>query len=155
MDEQENVNHWTKLHKLIKENNKVCCDKCGCNKKLLATEELCEQIKDQIKKGTDPCLKEINGDTPLHTAVLENEHVDVLKALIHTKHENCKKADNCTCGQKALKIENNSKRTPRQLEYVSTETLKFLNMEGKIITCLLYTSPSPRDKRQSRMPSSA
>mgnify|MGYP003312908250 CR=1 FL=1 len=26
---------------------------------------------------------------------------------------------------------------------------------GKDITCLLYTSPSPRDKRQSRMPSSA
>eukprot|EP00827_Trimyema_finlayi_P002952 TRINITY_DN2626_c0_g1_i1.p3 TRINITY_DN2626_c0_g1~~TRINITY_DN2626_c0_g1_i1.p3 ORF type:complete len:119 (+),score=65.88 TRINITY_DN2626_c0_g1_i1:64-420(+) len=25
----------------------------------------------------------------------------------------------------------------------------------KIIACLLYTSPSPRDKRQSRMPSSA
>ena len=24
-----------------------------------------------------------------------------------------------------------------------------------LITCLLYTSPSPRDKRQSRMPSSA
>ena len=24
-----------------------------------------------------------------------------------------------------------------------------------ILTCLLYTSPSPRDKRQSRMPSSA
>ena len=27
--------------------------------------------------------------------------------------------------------------------------------EGKTLTCLLYTSPSPRDKRQSRMPSSA
>ena len=26
---------------------------------------------------------------------------------------------------------------------------------GKLFTCLLYTSPSPRDKRQSRMPSSA
>ena len=26
---------------------------------------------------------------------------------------------------------------------------------SKITTCLLYTSPSPRDKRQSRMPSSA
>ena len=26
---------------------------------------------------------------------------------------------------------------------------------GSIIGCLLYTSPSPRDKRQSRMPSSA
>ena len=24
-----------------------------------------------------------------------------------------------------------------------------------LMTCLLYTSPSPRDKRQSRMPSSA
>ena len=26
---------------------------------------------------------------------------------------------------------------------------------AEIETCLLYTSPSPRDKRQSRMPSSA
>ena len=26
---------------------------------------------------------------------------------------------------------------------------------ARIRTCLLYTSPSPRDKRQSRMPSSA
>ena len=26
---------------------------------------------------------------------------------------------------------------------------------GRINNCLLYTSPSPRDKRQSRMPSSA
>ena len=26
---------------------------------------------------------------------------------------------------------------------------------GKTLLCLLYTSPSPRDKRQSRMPSSA
>ena len=30
-----------------------------------------------------------------------------------------------------------------------------INREGLIETCLLYTSPSPRDKRQSRMPSSA
>ena len=30
-----------------------------------------------------------------------------------------------------------------------------LFMNAGIITCLLYTSPSPRDKRQSRMPSSA
>ena len=27
--------------------------------------------------------------------------------------------------------------------------------EGESLACLLYTSPSPRDKRQSRMPSSA
>ena len=35
-----------------------------------------------------------------------------------------------------------------------------LNSDGKVTTdelkdCLLYSSPSPRDKRQSRMPSSA
>ena len=28
-------------------------------------------------------------------------------------------------------------------------------IEGELENCLLYTSPSPRDKRQSRMPSSA
>ena len=30
-----------------------------------------------------------------------------------------------------------------------------LNIMDASFTCLLYTSPSPRDKRQSRMPSSA
>ena len=30
-----------------------------------------------------------------------------------------------------------------------------LPAENQVICCLLYTSPSPRDKRQSRMPSSA
>ena len=34
------------------------------------------------------------------------------------------------------------------------EAQEFFDMV-KSITCLLYTSPSPRDKRQSRMPSSA
>ena len=29
------------------------------------------------------------------------------------------------------------------------------SVAGKAHSCLLYTSPSPRDKRQSRMPSSA
>ena len=33
--------------------------------------------------------------------------------------------------------------------------LAFKEKDGKLYTCLLYTSPSPRDKRQSRMPSSA
>ena len=30
-----------------------------------------------------------------------------------------------------------------------------LGVKGKIVVCLLYTSPSPRDQRGSRMPSSA
>ena len=32
---------------------------------------------------------------------------------------------------------------------------EILYREALILDCLLYTSPSPRDKRQSRMPSSA
>ena len=32
---------------------------------------------------------------------------------------------------------------------------KLADMLGDNASCLLYTSPSPRDKRQSRMPSSA
>ena len=32
---------------------------------------------------------------------------------------------------------------------------KILRVNGKLTTCLLYTSPSPRDQRGSRMPSSA
>ena len=33
--------------------------------------------------------------------------------------------------------------------------LDFVGGYAVLNTCLLYTSPSPRDKRQSRMPSSA
>ena len=28
-------------------------------------------------------------------------------------------------------------------------------LKGKVVVCLLYTSPSPRDRQKSRMPSSA
>ena len=35
------------------------------------------------------------------------------------------------------------------------ERIKEELRNGKSVSCLLYTSPSPRDKRQSRMPSSA
>ena len=35
------------------------------------------------------------------------------------------------------------------------ETVNYLNDQLSNNVCLLYTSPSPRDKRQSRMPSSA
>ena len=39
-------------------------------------------------------------------------------------------------------------------EYRSTQ-VEILRSRSLIENCLLYTSPSPRDKRQSRMPSSA
>ena len=36
-----------------------------------------------------------------------------------------------------------------------TDLIKVIKKLDKDNNCLLYTSPSPRDKRQSRMPSSA
>ena len=40
--------------------------------------------------------------------------------------------------------------------FVAMSTSFLSKLDGNDIkTCLLYTSPSPRDKRQSRMPSSA
>ena len=42
------------------------------------------------------------------------------------------------------------KLTPEQVAYFEKE---FLLVESK--DCLLYTSPSPRDRQKSRMPSSA
>ena len=41
------------------------------------------------------------------------------------------------------------------LDIDSDGTLNAADATTHITTCLLYTSPSPRDKRQSRMPSSA
>ena len=40
-------------------------------------------------------------------------------------------------------------------DHVIYENQEILSNSDKPYTCLLYTSPSPRDKRQSRMPSSA
>ena len=41
------------------------------------------------------------------------------------------------------------------LQSASTATVVDGQGDTPVMTCLLYTSPSPRDKRQSRMPSSA
>ena len=38
---------------------------------------------------------------------------------------------------------------------VAKQTQAILDQIDGLLACLLYTSPSPRDKRQSRMPSSA
>ena len=50
-----------------------------------------------------------------------------------------------------IKGQEQTDKTAEQLHYLRgcKETIEYL------MTCLLYTSPSPRDKRQSRMPSSA
>ena len=46
----------------------------------------------------------------------------------------------------------NLNETPKELEKCTPE---FQNFWDKECSCLLYTSPSPRDNGRSRMPSSA
>ena len=45
------------------------------------------------------------------------------------------------------------------IDYFPTFAIKFLNWPvndvSLLMSCLLYTSPSPRDRQKSRMPSSA
>ena len=45
--------------------------------------------------------------------------------------------------------------TVRSLELILDDGVKLLDNQEKSETCLLYTSPSPRDRQKSRMPSSA
>ena len=52
--------------------------------------------------------------------------------------------------------------TPTDLDQVTRGVLTDSNgleletvVLGRVLTCLLYTSPSPRDRQKSRMPSSA
>ena len=70
----------------------------------------------------------------------------------------------------ALETDNNGSRLVLEVaQHLGQNTVRTIAMDateglvrgqsvtnlGAPITCLLYTSPSPRDKRQSRMPSSA
>ena len=52
----------------------------------------------------------------------------------------------CDFGQKAI---------PFELKSTDYKILSLNDIKGENGTCLLYTSPSPRDRTRSRMPSSA
>ena len=53
------------------------------------------------------------------------------------------------------KITGHVNATTKDPKLVGFKTLIADILDGEGNICLLYTSPSPRDKRQSRMPSSA
>ena len=62
--------------------------------------------------------------------------------------------------QGSIKVTNGSGAILRTLDRLSGNVADFKVSNGEIITlgnisCLLYTSPSPRDVEESRMPSSA
>ena len=72
---------------------------------------------------------------------------EILNFIATLKHYNLEVAD-CYASAKVLTLDQISGivNGPWLLEQLNGNKLRY---------CLLYTSPSPRDKRQSRMPSSA
>ena len=57
--------------------------------------------------------------------------------------------------EKAARDDDVKDHIHRSLFQLSSEALRLHGSLDVAMSCLLYTSPSPRDKRQSRMPSSA
>ena len=58
----------------------------------------------------------------------------------------------------AAAIADELKRQQHEIELIASENIvshAVMQAQGSVMTCLLYTSPSPRDQRGSRMPSSA
>ena len=62
---------------------------------------------------------------------------------------------NVNTGNYTIRVANGSTITFDTGATGNTALTGNLTVAGTTTTCLLYTSPSPRDKRQSRMPSSA
>ena len=57
-------------------------------------------------------------------------------------------------GSRGINMDVQSVLLPAE-EWSSGRNVRFDNNSVEKITCLLYTSPSPRDRQKSRMPSSA
>ena len=71
-----------------------------------------------------------------------------------TKPQNLKKTEVSTfLNQLSDGLDNNE--TSHTHALVSLNQILRHPQAGKVISCLLYTSPSPRDRTRSRMPSSA
>ena len=67
-------------------------------------------------------------------------------------------ADGTPAGGTLVPAEDDATVTGEQLpelDVVKTATDVNFELPGDLTTCLLYTSPSPRDRTRSRMPSSA
>ena len=59
-------------------------------------------------------------------------------------------------GHEILTLENLQKHQSEIKQWISQNLLAaVLGFAGVYVVCLLYTSPSPRDRQKSRMPSSA
>ena len=78
-----------------------------------------------------------------------------LSTSVHSDNIKNFKIENISIGDSALDYFNQSQIENSELDWHNYSYKEYSTslLSGK--GCLLYTSPSPRDKRQSRMPSSA
>ena len=62
-----------------------------------------------------------------------------------------------TLAQELAKLQDNGKRRIAFLgsRHVPVVDIHLIELIARSLACLLYTSPSPRDRQKSRMPSSA
>ena len=98
----------------------------------------------------EKCIESISSQNISNNEIIivDNNSDDSLVKEYKIKYNKCKWIINdknlgfskaCNMGAKAAKYEH----------------FVFLNPDTELGTCLLYTSPSPRDRTRSRMPSSA
>ena len=99
------------------------------------------QVRNELKLGLDDYQQQLS-HAQSRMAQLQQEH-EIAKSTELARKEN----DLIAARDGERKRRKTAEEKARQLEAV-------LASHG-INICLLYTSPSPRDKRQSRMPSSA
>ena len=106
------------------------------------------KTRELLQAGADPNII-AKGDrmTPLAHAAWAG-HPEIAQILLNHPWMDVKKFSKSALQTANLPMDSSTRTYARECN--------FGGLEGrKAVGCLLYTSPSPRDKRQSRMPSSA
>ena len=110
-----------------------------------------------IIKGATVDLPSSLGNTPLHAACWA-ESPKCMRILLDAK-ANVNQQSNAN-GSTPMHVAVQGNRDEALALLLARGANRKIKSDGRTplqlsVTCLLYTSPSPRDKRQSRMPSSA
>ena len=125
-------------------------DAADLNTRIFA--ELVQVLDD---KSLSLIMKDANDDGRLAIRILRDHYKGKSKPRIialYTELTTLKKAESETATDYLIRAEKASSSLQNAGETISDSLLVAMALKG---LCLLYTSPSPRDKRQSRMPSSA
>ena len=159
-------------------NIEKCIRRCGLEVDDIILEQLasCESVLTKDEKELGVCLIDIgDGTTDIavysegairHTAVIPiagyqitNDIAIALRTPTESAEE-IKKKYGCALRQLApaeesIEVKTVGDRPPRKLSKQTLSDVVEPRVEELFELCLLYTSPSPRDQRGSRMPSSA